>query len=789
MVPVKVRVLRRAGLRVVASALLAPWMAHRNGLWIFGRGFGWWAGVMLIAVSAPALSEGESKAASRDVPSVRQPAAASSAATSGAPLQLKVRRLSDVLEVVVEGTGPAPQLQQSQRGAAWLGHLTTATPKGVMIGVQRFSLPEAGLQSVSLDGAGTSFQLDVVPMAGMPMARPVVSADGQNLILSFPLSNQVIGQIRRPNVSQPGAIPLPSFAPPLQSRATAPPLGDMAVGSMVLRNQSFVNVTGPRVTLTLRNAPAKDALMAIAQLGRYGFVFVDNDSAAGGNQAPGQQVAVPGQANSAATPSSGRLVTLAFRDEDYSRALNSVLLASGLQGKREGNMILAGPNVLGKSFGPQWSKVYRLNQASAASAADYLASLGASISKVNVITATTSSSDTTGTASSSASNTTGLTESITAVETYGATTGPLKGLSGTTDSRLQTITLIGDSSLVAVAESYLKQLDLRQRQVALSVKILDVNLTNDVDIQNSFAFKSGNTFIVSDRGTLLGYFGSNPPPNEAVARTIAGGASSSKAEYKELTEGSTEIMKEPLAPAPVSPGKAYQDGFYDFLRAQIQSSSTKLLANPTLILSENSDAISGGQEVATGAGSALATATIGRPFANESFVTVGTQVITNYTVQAGQNGAPNSCQPAFGTAGLTFGARVSKIDDNGFVTFSLSPSVSATTSAQNVEGCGPINILSVRRLDTGTVRVRDGQTLILTGVISDADNQVVTKWPILGDLPIVGQFFRNTGGSRQKRELVIMVTPSIIDDSQGGSYGYGYRPISTEAQRMMSGSM
>jgi type IV pilus assembly protein PilQ len=95
----------------------------------------------------------------------------------------------------------------------------------------------------------------------------------------------------------------------------------------------------------------------------------------------------------------------------------------------------------------------------------------------------------------------------------------------------------------------------------------------------------------------------------------------------------------------------------------------------------------------------------------------------------------------------------------------------------------------VRRLDTGTVRVRDGQTLILTGVISDADNQVVTKWPILGDLPIVGQFFRNTGGSRQKRELVIMVTPSIIDDSQGGSYGYGYRPISTEAQRMMSGSM
>jgi NAD(P)-dependent dehydrogenase (short-subunit alcohol dehydrogenase family) len=48
-------------------------------------------------------------------------------------------------------------------------------------------------------------------------------------------------------------------------------------------------------------------------------------------------------------------------------------LAAGLQGKRQGNTILAGANVLGKSFGAQLSKVYRLNQVNANSAADYLA--------------------------------------------------------------------------------------------------------------------------------------------------------------------------------------------------------------------------------------------------------------------------------------------------------------------------------------------------------------------------------------------------------------------------------
>ena len=71
----------------------------------------------------------------------------------------------------------------------------------------------------------------------------------------------------------------------------------------------------------------------------------------------------------------------------------------------------------------------------------------------------------------------------------------------------ETITLIGDSGLVAVAESYLRQLDLRQRQVALSVKILDVSLDNNTDIANSFAFRSGNSFIVSENGTLSATFG------------------------------------------------------------------------------------------------------------------------------------------------------------------------------------------------------------------------------------------------------------------------------------------
>jgi type IV pilus assembly protein PilQ len=174
--------------------------------------------------------------------------------------------------------------------------------------------------------------------------------------------------------------------------------------------------------------------------------------------------------------------------------------------------------------------------------------------------------------------------------------------------------------------------------------------------------------------------------------------------------------------------------------------------------------------------------TIGRARSNEAYVTIGENVITDYTVQAGQNGASSTCQPQFSVSGLTFGARVSKIDDNGFVTFSISPTITAATRTQDIPNCGPVEILAIRSLESGGARVRDGQTLIMTGVISDSDNQVVRKWPILGDMPLIGQFFRDTAGSRKKRELVILVSPRILRDEEGGAYGYGYQPSSSQSR-------
>ncbi len=753
--------------------------------------------------AAPRASSGFSSAAGA-------PSANTSAVSTAGPLQLKVRRLRDSVELVIEGAGLAPQLQQSSGANGWQGLLTTATPSGLRVGPQRLSLPELGFQTITLDGSGSSYRVGVTPVAGAPLGRPVVSGDGVSLIISFPASSQLSLPVARFNAQQPGYIPQASFAPPLQPRAVAPPLGDMAVGSMTLRNPGYLNLSGPAVTMTLKNAPAKDALMALAQVGGYGFAYVaepDASNSTGGGVDAGSI-----------------RISLAFRGESFGRAFNTALLAAGLQGRREGNMILAGPKALSKTFGPQLSKVYRLNQVGPNAAADYLANLGATVTKTNTITTSVTQGGDLNQPSGAPNSATTQSSSITNVEAYGASSGPLLGLRATTDTRLGTITLVGDPVIVSVAEQYLKQLDLRQRQVALSVRILDVNLDNVSEIDNSFAVRWGNNFIVNDSGQLLGAFGRNLPPTSNDFRR--GVPNDLKVELQPsdgttpgtvTTEGTNlpglQTSASVTLNGAASQGGSLVDGvrrnpgvnfpsdqFFDFVRAQIVSGSTKLLASPTLILQENTSLLREGSETASSTGSSQSASqgitnigldsAVGRRRANEGVVRVGTNVVTGYSTETPSQGGNVVCTPQLSTAGLVLGARVEKIDDNGFVTFVLSPSVSAVTDQENApQGCGSnLNILSIRSLDTGALRVRDGQTLIMTGVISDFDRTEVSKWPILGDMPLIGQFFRKSSGRKEKRELVIMVSPRIINDDQGGVYGYGYQP-GTAAGREFFGAM
>ena len=192
---------------------------------------------------------------------------------------------------------------------------------------------------------------------------------------------------------------------------------------------------------------------------------------------------------------------------------------------------------------------------------------------------------------------------------------------------------------------------------------------------------------------------------------------------------------------------SYKDNsFYSYVEAMIQSSTAKTLAQPTLLVQEGETAM----------------------------VETGQSVITGVSATETANGS-TQFQNTRENAGLTVDLSVSKIDDNGFISLELKPEISVPIPAGTQEGVGIFNI-QARKLESGSIRLRDGQSLILTGVITDSDRQQVRKWPILGDMPLIGQLFRQSSSSREKNELVIIVTPTILDDEQGGRFGYGYQP-------------
>ena len=472
--------------------------------------------------------------------------------------------------------------------------------------------------------------------------------------------------------------------------------------NLFIKRKGYIKLKGPALTLSFKDVPAKDALQVVLKMGGYGYVYIPKEQSDDRKELDIQK---------------SKLITLSFEKEEYEIIVNSILIASGLQGKKEGNLIFIGEDVLYKGFKPESSRIYKMKNTSASSGADYLASLGAVINKVYLTNIGGPKND------SLEKNS----EENYSVKSYGANQGPLRGLTGTTDTRLETITLVGDLELITLAEDYLKEIDQSLNQVAMSVKILDVNLSNGNDFNNSLNLKTKNPPMIINNNSL------------GFSLDI-GNLSQSSMSFNPDFNGTTD--------------------FINSLFYKISSNDTKVLASPTLILSESKDNLSAGAEVAGDL--QLSSSSIGRPRGNESFVTVGTKVITNYNLIQKENSLP-VCEAEFGTAGLTFGARIHKVSSNGYVSFSLSPELSSITGSLNSGTCGLVNILSIRRLDTGIIRVKDGETFALTGVISDNETEIETKLPIIGDIPLLGIPFRNRSKNVTKNELIILVTPKIID--------------------------
>lgn len=104
-------------------------------------------------------------------------------------------------------------------------------------------------------------------------------------------------------------------------------------------------------------------------------------------------------------------------------------------------------------------------------------------------------------------------------------------------------------------------------------------------------------------------------------------------------------------------------------------------------------------------------------------------------------------------------------NEDGLITSKVMVSVSTLSSAAGIIVNGTSLMgLATRKAET-VVSLPSGQTMVIGGLISTEETKSINKIPILGDIPILGRLFRDVSESHDEKELLIFITPTLIDNS------------------------
>ena len=296
----------------------------------------------------------------------------------------------------------------------------------------------------------------------------------------------------------------------------------------------------------------------------------------------------------------------------------------------------------------------------------------------------------------------------------------------------------GSEAQIRMVENFIKDNDIKQPQAYLELSIIELNEEGSKEFQNNWSLQSrawGVSFNngVTSGGRQGGIFDRSYPVTKFG--------------------WSPEIIKDGTYTPPkyweeTGREKANISGTYISwtMNYLIENKKGRVLANPKLI-------ITNGQESIIGLTGDYVEKVTSEFLSSTGTLTTGA-VQKTYTIKD-DLGIKVSLMPF--------------ISPDGYVTLNIKPSYSteaAKVYSENEAGGKDIGatLLNRRNLDLKNIRIKDGETLVIGGMIGETDAKVVQKIPVLGDLPLVGAAFRSTSTTKEKNELVIMITPKIIHD-------------------------
>ncbi len=106
-----------------------------------------------------------------------------------------------------------------------------------------------------------------------------------------------------------------------------------------------------------------------------------------------------------------------------------------------------------------------------------------------------------------------------------------------------------------------------------------------------------------------------------------------------------------------------------------------------------------------------------------------------------------------------------EVDSSGNVTSRLFAEVSRLDKANGVAVNGSVWPAKATRKAETMVNIPSGMTMVIGGLLDSDDTKMITKIPILGDIPILGELFKYHNDSKQKSEIMILITPRVVNET------------------------
>jgi general secretion pathway protein D len=274
-----------------------------------------------------------------------------------------------------------------------------------------------------------------------------------------------------------------------------------------------------------------------------------------------------------------------------------------------------------------------------------------------------------------------------------------------------------------IIKDIIRQLDIRRKQVYVEALIMELSM----DATQNLGLGLQGGFEVGDEGVI----GISTNMDEAVSadlltNSVKGILAGGFSKLISYTDENGEVISIPA--------------FSALLKLSKTTGDVNILSAPRLLTSDNEEA--------------------------EIIVGRNVPIITKSTDDGDSNDTTVSVERKDVALTLRFTPQISEGELVRLNIYQESTDIDSTDNSATIGNVNEVGPTFTTRKLTNTVLARNGQTVVLGGLISTNTQESVTKVPLLGDIPLLGWLFKSTSTEETKTNLLVFITPTIISDME-----------------------